>query len=60
MKVETTKVSEEVASKVTSYVHQNYKNLKDKSLIITENEKCFYVYAHADGGPMILGKGIIK
>lgn len=59
MKVKTREVSQEVKDKVIAYVYANYKSLKDKPLIITEGDSCFYVYKHKDGGPMILGKGII-
>lgn len=59
MKIEATEVSEEVKSKVIAYVQKNYDTLKESNLTITQGEKCFYVYKHKDGGPMILGKGII-
>ena len=60
MKVEAQEVSEEIKAKVTAYVYENYKNLKDLPLIITQGNSCFYVYKHRDGGPMILGKGIVS
>lgn len=58
--IKTTEVSDEIKAKVTAYVYENYKSLKDKDLIITQGEKCFYVYKHKHGGPMILGKGIVE
>ena len=59
-KVQEREVTPEVKSKVTAYVYANYTNLKDLPLTIRENDNCFYVYKHKDGGPMILGKGIIS
>ena len=58
-KVKTTVVSEEVAEKVTAYVHKNYKAYVGKSLIVTENNSAFFVFKHKDGGPLVLGKGIL-
>jgi len=55
-----TEVSDEVKSKVVAYVYGNYKHLKDLPLRVMEGDNCFYVYKHKDGGPMLLGKGIIS
>lgn len=53
-------VTDEVKDKVVAYVYDNYKNLKDLPLRVMQGKKCFYVYKHKDGGPMILGKGVIS
>ena len=45
---------------ITEYVYNNYKNLKDKPLIIRELDNCFRVLKHEDGSPLILGKKIIN
>jgi hypothetical protein len=50
----------EVTKKVTEYVYNNYKQLKDKQLWINELDNCFQVVDHINGPPLILGKSIIN
>mgnify|MGYP000846253886 CR=1 FL=1 len=53
-------MNEETKQQVTEYVYKNYKQYKDKPLIIRELDNCFHVLKHEDGSPLILGKGIIN
>lgn len=55
-----TKTSTETLDKVKNYVYENYKDYKNKPLIITEKDSCFMVLKHKDGSPLILGKSIIN
>jgi hypothetical protein len=58
-KNKSTEVSDEVKAKVVAYVYENYDNLKGLPLRVMQGNNCFYVYKHKDGGPMILGLGVI-
>jgi hypothetical protein len=49
-------MTEATISKITEYVYQNYKWLKDKQLIIREYDNCFHILDHEDRSPLILGK----
>jgi len=53
-------MNEETKQQVTEYVYKNYKQYKDKPLIIRELDNCFHVLKHEDGSPLILGKGIVN
>jgi len=53
-------MSEETKKQITEYVYKNYKQYKDKQLIIRELDNCFHVLKHEDSSPLILGKTIIK
>ena len=53
-------MSEETKLLVTEYVYKNYKQYKDKPLIIKELDNCFHVCRHKDESPLILGKKIIN
>ena len=53
-------VEPEVAEKVTEYVYKNYKNYRDKPLIIKDRGSHFTILKHINAGPLFLGKGIIK
>ena len=53
-------MKEEDIEKITEYVYEKYKWLKNKKLIIIEKKNCFHVTAHKDGSPLILGKGIVN
>ena len=53
-------VSPEVAEKLTEYVYSNYKLFKDKPLIIKDRGTHFTILKHITGGPLVLGKGVIK
>ena len=53
-------MSEETKNQIIEYVYKNYKQYKDKQLIIRELDNCFHVLKHEDGSPLILGKKIIK
>ena len=53
-------MNEETKQQVTEYVYKNYKQYKDKPLIIRELYNCFHVLKHEDGSPLILGKGIVN
>ena len=48
--------SAEAQEKITKYVHANYKQYENKQLYILESNTCFYVSAHKDSSPLILGK----
>jgi|TARA_B110000495_G_C22906134_1_gene528962 hypothetical protein len=45
---------------ITQYVYTNYKNLKDKVLMITEHDTYYSILSHKDGGPLILSKNILN
>ena len=49
-----------IIEQITKYVYENYKQYKDKVLIIKEKGSCFHVAIHEDASPLILGKGILK
>ena len=53
-------MNEETKLIITEYVYKNYKQYKDKPLIIRELDNCFHVLKHEDGSPLILGKSIIN
>jgi len=53
-------MNEETKQQVTEYVYKNYKQYKDKPLIIRELNNCFHVLKHEDGSPLILSKGIVN
>ena len=53
-------MKEEDIEKITEYVYKNYKEYKNKQLIIREHKNCIHVLKHEDSSPLILGKGIIK
>jgi len=53
-------MKEEDIEKITEYVYKNYKEYKNKQLIIKEYKNCFHVLKHQDGSPLILGKSIIN
>jgi len=57
---EVVNIGKDTIEKVTEYVNKNYKEYKDKDLIIEEVETCFRIYLHKTGGPLILGKGILN
>jgi len=57
---EVENIGKDTIARVTEYVNKNYKSFKDKDLIIEEVDTCFRVYLHKDGGPLILGKGILN
>lgn len=45
--------------KVKAYVLKHYPNMfKDKPIIITEGEVCYYITTGPDKSPLILGKTI--
>ena len=52
-------VKGDVRTKVETYVKANYKNFKDKELIITEDESLYVVKHHINGSPLFLGKTIV-
>tara|TARA_B110000977_G_scaffold73533_1_gene99516 strand:+ start:71 stop:223 length:153 start_codon:yes stop_codon:yes gene_type:complete len=45
---------------ITEYVYNNYKNLKDKPLIILEADTHYTVQVNKDESPMILSKQILN
>jgi len=53
-------MEDKIRQQITEYVYKNYKQYKDKPLIIRELDNCFHVLKHEDGSPLILGKGIIN
>ena len=53
-------MSEETKQQITEYVYKNYKEYKNKQLIIRELDKYFHILKHKDGSPLILGKSIIN
>jgi hypothetical protein len=53
-------MSEEIQKQIIEYVYKNYKQYKNKQLIIREFDNCFHVLKHKDGSPLILGKSIIN
>ena len=53
-------MNEEIKNQITEYVYKNYKQYKNKQLIIREFKNCFHVLKHEDGSPLILGKSIIN
>lgn len=53
-------MDKEVKEKVTEYVYKNYPNkYGNKSLIIEESDRVFYVKSNIDESPLILGKEIV-
>ena len=44
---------------VVSYVEANYKNYKNKSLIVKEFGSHFRVNLHENGSPLVLSKNIL-
>ena len=46
--------------KVVAYVESNYKQYKNKTLIVKEFDNHFQINTHVDGSPLILGKGILN
>ena len=53
-------MSEETKQQITEYVYKNYKEYKNKQLIIRELDNCFHILKHEDGSQLILGKSIIN
>ena len=58
-------MSEELTNRVTEYVYNNYKDLKNKTLIIKEitsesGINHFQISHNKDSSPLILGKNILK
>jgi hypothetical protein len=53
-------MSKDITEQVKEYVYKNYPTYKDKELIIKELDSHFLIFKHKDGGPLILGKQIIK
>ena len=53
-------MEDKIRQQITEYVYKNYKQYKDKPLIIRELDNCFHVLKHEDGSPLILGKKIIN
>jgi len=53
-------MSEETIQQITEYVYKNYKQYKNKKLIIRELNNCFHILKHEDSSPLILGKKIIN
>ena len=53
-------MDENIRKQVTEYVYKNYKEYKNKQLIIREHKNCFHILKHQDGSPLILGKKIIN
>ena len=52
-------ITKEIMNSVTQYVWANYKQYKDKPLIIREYDNHFKINMNKDGSPLILGKGIV-
>ena len=49
-----------VEQKVKDYTYKNYpRKYENKSLIVTESEKVFYVKSNIDESPLILSKDIL-
>tara|TARA_B110000305_G_C18853294_1_gene365518 strand:+ start:138 stop:302 length:165 start_codon:yes stop_codon:yes gene_type:complete len=46
--------------KVVAYVESNYKQYKNKTLIVKEFDNHFQININKDGSPLILGKGILN
>lgn len=57
--VEFERVDDVLFSKVEEYVFKNYKDYKDKQLIIETNGKLFKIRIHKDGSPLFLGVGVV-
>jgi len=53
------KENPELYEKVLAYVWKNYKNYKDKKLIIREFDSHFKINIIRTDSPLILGKGIV-
>ena len=53
-------MNEETIQQITEYVYKNYKEYKNKQLIIKERSNCFHILKHEDSSPLILGKKIIN
>jgi hypothetical protein len=53
-------INPEIIAKITNYVYENYRDYKNKNLIITEHDNCFRILKHKDGSPLILGKTVIS
>jgi len=47
-------------SLITEYVYNNYKNMKGKTLIITELDSHISVKTNIDGAPLVLNKNTFK
>ena len=52
-------VTPEVAEKVTEYIYTNYKEYKDKPLLIKDKGSHFTILRNINEGPLFLGKKII-
>ena len=44
---------------VQEFVYNNYKNLKDKTLLIVEHDSFYTVRVNKDESPLILSKDIV-
>ena len=44
---------------VQNYVYENYKNLKDKTLLIVEHDLFYTIRVNPDESPLILSKDVI-
>tara|TARA_R110002012_G_scaffold124552_1_gene275664 strand:+ start:317 stop:481 length:165 start_codon:yes stop_codon:yes gene_type:complete len=53
-------MKEKDIEKITEYIYKNYKEYKNKQLIIRERNNCFHILKHEDSSPLILGKSIIN
>jgi len=54
-------MEEQVVDKVKAYVLEHYpKTFKDKPILITEGDHCYFITTSPDKSPLILGKNITK
>lgn len=58
--METTTMDNEVKEKVAEYVYKNYPNkYGNKSLLVEESDRVFYIKSNIDESPLILSKDIV-
>lgn len=54
-------MEEQVVDKVKAYVLEHYpKQFKDKPILITEGDVCYFITTSPDKSPLILSKNITK
>ena len=54
-------MDKQVIEQVKEYAYKHYpRRYQNKSLIVTESEKVFYIKSNIDESPLILSKDILK
>ncbi len=52
-------VTPQIQEKLTEYVYKEYKEFKDKTLIIRDKGTHYTIKHNINGAPLFLGKGVV-